>query len=286
MTAAKLIVLGLNVSMALMVFSVALRAGLADTRVALQSPGLLARSLVAMYLVMPAIAVLVAIGFELSHSVEVALVLLALSPVPPVLPGKQLKVGGSASFVLGLLVVAAVAAIIVVPAGVAIIGSVFGRNLSVPFGVTASVVVLPLLVPVAAGLLLGHQAPRFAERSAKPVSIVALVLLLATFLPLLWAARHLLAAQIGNFTVFAIVSFSLAGLVVGHVFGGPDPDNRGALALATATRHPGVALAINQSLFPDDKGTAAAVLLYLLVGTFAAAPYVAWRRRARVAVDA
>ena len=286
MNAAKLIGLGLNLSLALMIFAVVLRAGLAHTRVALQSPGLLARSLVAMYVVMPVIAVLVAMAFELSHAVEVALILVALSPVPPVLPGKQMKAGGSASFVLGLLVVAAVASIVVVPAGVAIIGALVGRDLAVPFGVTTKVVLTSLLIPVGAGLLVSRLAPGFAARAAKPLSIIALVLLLATFLPILYVARHLLLEQVGNYTLLAIVLFSVAGLVVGHVLGGPRAEDRTALALATATRHPGVALAIHHSLSPDDKGTAAAVVMYLLVGSIAAAPYVAWRKRSRAVEDA
>jgi BASS family bile acid:Na+ symporter len=281
LNAAKLIGLGLNFSMALMVFSVALRAGMARTRIAFEAPGLLARALVSMYIVMPAIAVAVALAFDLSHALKVALVLLALSPVPPILPGKQMKVGGSAEFVLGLLVVAAAAAILVVPAGVALVGRILGRELDIPFGITTSVVATSVLLPVAAGLVVGRLAPRFAEKAARPLSLVAMVLLLLTFLPILYVGRHALAAQLGGFTVVAIVLFTFAGLAVGHLLGGPNADDRSALALATATRHPGVALAILNFVAPDDKAPAVVVVLYLLVGLVAAAPYVAWRKRAR-----
>jgi BASS family bile acid:Na+ symporter len=77
------------------------------------------------------------------------------------------------------------------------------------------------------------------------------------------------------------VLFTFAGLAVGHLLGGPNADDRSALALATATRHPGVALAILNFVAPDDKAPAVVVVLYLLVGLVAAAPYVAWRKRAR-----
>ena len=283
MTAAKLIGLGINLSMALMVFAVAMRAGLARTRIAFDSPGLLARSLLCMYVVMPAIAVLMALSFDLSRSLELALLLLALSPVPPVLPGKQMKVGGSAEFVLGLLVVAAGAAIVVVPAGVAIIGRIFGRELDIPYAVVIPVVVTSVLLPVAAGIIVGRLAPGFAGKAARPLSIFAFVLLLLALLPLLYAGRHALAAQVGHYNVLAIVLFTLAGLAVGHALGGPEQDNRSALALATATRHPGVALAVLGVIAPDDKGPAVIVILYLLVGMVAAAPYVAWRKRAGAA---
>jgi BASS family bile acid:Na+ symporter len=73
----------------------------------------------------------------------------------------------------------------------------------------------------------------------------------------------------------------VAGIAVGHWLGGPDDDDRSALALATATRHPGVALAVLHATMPADKTPAVVVILYLLVASLAAAPYVAWRRRRR-----
>ena len=51
------------------------------------------------------------------------------------------------------------------------------------------------------------------------------------------------------------------------------------LALATASRHPGIALYLASHNFPQEKAVLAAVLLYLLVSTLLALPYVAWRRR-------
>ena len=214
-------------------------------------------------------------------SLKAALVLLALSPVPPVLPKKQIKVGGSESYVLGLLMAASLAAIVVVPAGITLIGRVFGQDLDVPFGVTTKVVAMSVLLPLLAGLVVVRLAPRFAARAAKPVVIASIVLLVASFLPVLVAARHLLFAQIGNFTILAIVLFALLGIVVGHLMGGPEPGDRKALALAVATRHPGVALAILHVLAPNDKRVAGIVLLYLLVSGVVAVPYLAWRKRAR-----
>jgi BASS family bile acid:Na+ symporter len=147
--------------------------------------------------------------------------------------------------------------------------------------VVLPVVATSVLLPVAAGIVAGRFAPRFAARTARPLSVFAFVLLLLALLPLLYAGRHALASKARDYTMLAIVLFTLAGLAVGHLLGGPDPDNRGALALATASRHPGVALAVLHSLMPDDKGPAVVVILYLLVGMVAAAPYVAWRKRAR-----
>ncbi len=70
------------------------------------------------------------------------------------------------------------------------------------------------------------------------------------------------------------------GLAVGHWLGGPDPNDRTVLALAAASRHPGVALAISSANFPGDEAVLPALLLYLLAATVLAIPYVKWRKRA------
>jgi BASS family bile acid:Na+ symporter len=51
------------------------------------------------------------------------------------------------------------------------------------------------------------------------------------------------------------------------------------LALATATRHPGLAMGIAHVTGIEDKTIAGAVLLTLLVAVIVSAPYVKWRKR-------
>ena len=280
MNAAKLIGLGINLSMALMVLGVALSAAGERWRDVLARPALLVRSLIAMFVVMPVVAVLIAKNFELNRALLVALLLLALSPVPPILPSKQIKAGGSATFVLGLLIVAALASIVIAPAGADLIGRLFGQDLDVPFAPVARVVGISVLLPILLGLVIARLAPAFAAKAAGPLAKVAGILLLASFLPALWVAWGSIAAQMTNFTVLAIVIFVAIGLLVGHLLGGPQDDDRTALALATATRHPGVAVAVLNALGPVDPGVVPVVVLYLLVGMVASAPYVAWRKRA------
>src|SRR5262245_33853187 len=103
MTAVQAIGLAIQISMALIIFCVALDARFADLTFLWRKPGLLLRSLLSMLVVMPVIAVLMALTFDLHHAVEIALLASALSPVPPILPGKQLKAGGESSYVVGLL---------------------------------------------------------------------------------------------------------------------------------------------------------------------------------------
>ena len=84
---------------------------------------------------------------------------------------------------------------------------------------------------------------------------------------------------IGNGTVIALAAFVLVGLAIGHVLGGPVPQNRTALAIATASRHPGIALILAKANFPADTLMGPALLLYLLVNAVVAIPYLLWTKR-------
>jgi BASS family bile acid:Na+ symporter len=67
------------------------------------------------------------------------------------------------------------------------------------------------------------------------------------------------------------------------MLGGPDPGDRSVLALSTATRHPGVALAVCTALEPDEPALAAGVLLYFLAGAMLSVAYTALRARVTAA---
>ncbi len=281
MNAAKLIGLAINLSLVLMVLGVALSSGTARATAIFRQPSLAVRSFVAMFVVMPLVAVLIAKNFNLNPELLVALLLVALSPIPPILPAKQLKTGGDPDYVFGLLTLTALGAIVVVPGGVQLIGRLFGRELDVPFAITARVVAISLLLPVVVGILVARIAPALAQRVARPVSLVGLVLLIAASVPLLSKIWGAMTGEMHNYTLVAMIAFVAIGLAVGHLLGGPNPSNRTTLALATATRHPGVALAVMHAVAPAAPSVAPVVLLYLVVAVVASIPYVAWRKRAR-----
>jgi BASS family bile acid:Na+ symporter len=97
--------------------------------------------------------------------------------------------------------------------------------------------------------------------------------------PILFGAWGLIVSMVGNGTLLILAIFTLVGVAVGHLLGGPDPANRTVLALATGTRHPGVALAIAGATFPDQKAVVAIVVWHLIVGGIVSGPYAKWRQR-------
>lgn len=279
MTIAALIPIVIQASIFLLVLGLGLHATPEDATYLFRRPGLLFRSLLAMNVVVPVFAAVLVAAFDLYLPVEIALLLLAVSPVPPILPGKQLKLGGHTNYVYGLLVAAALCAIVLAPLTIEILARVFQREAHISPAVIAKVVLISVLIPLVVGLTVRRSAPALAERMAPLATRLGTVLLIVGLLPILISAWPGITSLIGNGTILAIVAVVGAGLVAGHVLGGPDPDNRTALAIASSMRHPGVALAIANVNFPGEKLVFAAVLLFAVVNAVVTIPYASWSKR-------
>ena len=241
--------------------------------------GLLLRSLLAMNVILPLFAAALAALFTLRPVIEVVLIALAVSPVPPFLPLKQSKLVGHHEYIYGLLGATSLLTIVLAPATVILIGLIASRHASINPIAIARIVALTVLVPFALGLFLRRVKPDLAVRSSPIASKLGMALLVIAVVPVLIKMWPAMIALVGDGTVLAIIAFIVVGLAAGHLLGGPDPSTRTVLALATATRHPGVALVIATANYPDTKLVAPAVLLYLLVCIVASMPYIMWRKR-------
>lgn len=270
----------LQLSVILVVFSLGLQANFAVAISLFRRPSLLFRSLFSMNVVMPVFAAFMAATLHLDPAVKIALVMLAVSPVPPLLPGQQLKLGGSSSYVGGLLVSAALFSIVLVPLTIEVLGKIFSHDVHIGPLAVGKIVGLTVLLPLAAGMLLRRLAPDFAGKAAPPLSRISVLLLLAASIIPLVAFAPSMTNMLGNGTLLAIVVFVMVGVAVGHLVGGPDLSERSTLALATASRHPGLALAIASANYPGQRrNVAAVVLLYLIVKAIVLIPYNSWRKR-------
>jgi predicted Na+-dependent transporter len=280
MSLARIIMLALQTSIFLLVFSFGLQATWKDATSLFRRPATLARAFFSMNVIMPVFAAALAGAFHLNVATKIALVLLAVSPVPPVLPRRQLKVGGTSSYVHGLLTEMSLLSIVVAPTAIEILGRVFSQNIHVGPVAVAAVDVKTILLPLGLGILVHSQAPGLAEKLSRPLGRFANLFLLAAAVPLLLFSWRNMIGLMGNGTLLAMIAFCVVGVAVGHWLGGPDPGERTTLALATACRHPGLAITIAASIFPEQrKLVAAAILLYLVVSTVVLLPYSAWSKR-------
>jgi BASS family bile acid:Na+ symporter len=285
MDIASILLLVLKSSILLTVLSLGLRASWHDAFYLFREPSLLLRSMLSMNVIMPLVAATLVVSFDLPAPVPVALVALAVSPVPPMLPKKELKAGGHASYAIGLLVAIALLSIITVPVVVSWFISAFDRTGGIGPLAVAVIVSKTVLAPLGAGLALRHWAPALAEKITRPIALLGTVLLVVTVLPLAYATWPAMQALFGNGTVLIIAAMAVAGLGIGHLLGGPDGEHRTVLALSTTSRHPGIALAAAVAAGSESKSVLAAILLYVIVAILVSIPYVAWRRRQSVATD-
>lgn len=279
MTLQAMILLAMQLSIIATIFGFGLEASLSDPLYVVQRPRLLLRSVLAMFVVMPVLAVALAQAFDFPAAIEIALVALALSPVPPILPRKEGQAGGHAPFALGLMVTMALLSIAVIPIGSWLLGSFYQRSFQMPLGSIVVLILKVIVVPLLAGMLVRAKLPALALRIARPVQLVATVVLIAAALAIVSASWRLIFGEVGNGTLVAILAFIAAGLLVGHLLGGPNPQDRTVLALSTSSRHPGIAIAMATANYQGNRNIAASILLYLLVNIVVSIPYTMWRKR-------
>src|SRR5262245_7117482 len=280
MDLAALVQLAITASICLIVVSLGLGATHEDALYLFRRPGELLRALISMNVVMPLVAAALAAPFGLSPAMQITLVALAVSPVPPILPRREVNVGGRASYAIGLLTAAGLLAVVYVPIAMSLLGRLFSVDVHMPTGIVARIVAITVLGPLATGIIVRRVAPDLAARIARPLALAGFVLLGLGVVMVLLSAWRAAWALVGSGRVLALVAFVVIGLAVGQLLGGPRREDRTVLALSTALRHPGMALAIGGTLFPEHhKFVTGGLVLYLLVGQLLLIPYLIWRRR-------
>ena len=278
MDPALLIRVAILISVALIGIALGLRYATVDAGYLLQRQGLLARSLVAMNLIMPMVAVALVSSFDFKTPVQVALIALSVSPLPPVLPGKRLNLR-SHGYIYGIVVVAAVCSVVLVPLAASLLSTHFHTQ-HVSAVKVFIVVLLTVLAPLLIGIALQRIGASRASSLAAVLSKVGTALLVVACIPVLVMEWPTIRSLFGDGTVVAAIVLSGLGLLVGHLLGGPDPQNRTVLALATASRHPGVALVAGIGASAQTpRLITAAVLLAFVVSMIISVPYAAWRKR-------
>ena len=278
MDPALLIRIAILISVVLIGIALGLRYATTDAGYLLQRPGLLARSLVAMNLIMPMVAVAIVSSFDFKTPVQVALIALSVSPLPPVLPGKRLNLRSHA-YIYGIVVAAAVCSVVLVPLAALLLGTHFHTQ-HVSAVKVFIVVLLTVLAPLLIGIALQRIGASRASSLAAVLSKIGTALLVVACIPVLVMEWPTIRTLFGDGTVVAAIVLSGLGLLVGHLFGGPDPQNRTVLALASASRHPGVALVAGIGASAQTpRLITAAVLLAFVLSMIVSAPYAAWRKR-------
>jgi BASS family bile acid:Na+ symporter len=122
-------------------------------------------------------------------------------------------------------------------------------------------------------------APRWADRVAPWTSRLGTILLLAVVTIVLVKAWPVMVSLMGGGALLAMMAMAATAIGVGHWLGGPDPADRALIAVASAMRHPGIAIAVATANVPEEPRLLAAILLYVIVALVLTSLYGAAIRR-------
>lgn len=272
MTVALLVLLKITVT--IIIFGIGLDSTLHDAVRLFRHPALLLRSLLAMYVLVPLAAVGLVILLPLPPGAEAGLLVLAVSAGAPLLPRKLLGIGDGA-YTFSLVTVSSVLAVILVPFWLEMLGPLFPRLPRLAPERTALILGESFFLPLLAGMAVRRFFPKFAAwTGGRVVGLAGLAMTLAAVV--LLAVNWHVVLEVRWQGIAALALLILMALVIGHLVGGPQEENRSALAVACATRHIGVAVAVATSM-PGGR-TAVVISIYIAVSVAITLPYTRWRR--------
>jgi BASS family bile acid:Na+ symporter len=276
---AMILKLVLLLGIVLLVVAIGLRARLEEPLLLLRRPALALRAMVAMYVAVPAFVLLLVWLLPLRAGVGAVLLGFAVAPVLPPWAKKGAAVGGKSDYVIGLELLSAGVALLVVPLMIGIAYRVFGVTTTLEPLAVEKVLLATVAVPLALGFGLARLWPGAAPRLAARVDRAGTVILLLGVVVLLFVHGRAILGVMGQGTLIVTVAVIAFGLLVGHLLGGPDPGNREALASATVSRHPAIALVLASGAFPELESTVIGmVLLFLFSSLLLPIAYERWRK--------
>lgn len=266
----------LKISVGIIILAIGMDSTLREIAYLWRQPGLLFRSVLAMYVLVPLAALALVKILTLPPGVEIGLLVLAVSAGAPLLPRKLLNIGDGA-YIFSLVVTSTLLAIMLVPVWLAVLGPQFGNPPNLESSRVAWVLAKSFLLPLALGMLVRWLFPAVAERIGDRLMAVAgLLLTVCALLLLLLHWDVLLEASVSG--VLTLAGLIVIALVIGHLLGGPAEEDRTALAIACSTRHLGIAVLVAASL-PGPR-TAVIIAAYILTSAVISIPYLRWRRAA------
>ncbi|KUI19044.1 transporter [Mycobacterium sp. GA-1285] len=215
----------------------------------LRNVRLVAMSLLANFLLMPAAAVLLAKVLHLDEPFAVGLLLLGVAAGAPFLPKLAQIARGDLAFAVALMVVLMVITVGYLP----LVLPMLLPGVSVNPGQIARSLIVLMLLPLAIALAVNAKLPR-AAAAVKPwcdrlssLGLVAVVVLLVV------VNFHNVLSVFGTRAILAGLLFIAIGYGTGWALGGPTAGTRPVLALGTAQRNIAAALVVGGQSFTDPS---------------------------------
>jgi BASS family bile acid:Na+ symporter len=184
-------------------------------------PAKLARTFLALVVVVPAAAVGLVHLLPLIGPVKAGIILMALAPVPPIVPPRSLRLGATRAYVYGLYVTFVVLTVITVPVTVAVLSRIFQVHAHVPLLKLSRDLVVTVLAPVAVGMFVRARWPAAASRIGAPIERISTILLTVLVGLIIAVSWRKLVELIGNGTLLAMIGVVVIGRSAGTSWAAP-----------------------------------------------------------------
>lgn len=234
----------------------------------LRNYSLVARALLANFVVIPFVALALGRLLHLDEPLAVGLLLLGASAGAPFLPKLAQLAKADLGFAVGLMVLLMVITIGYLPLALPLMLP----GVSVNSWAIARSLLLLMLLPLGLALGINARFSAVAERAKSVLNRVSSLSLALLFILLVVVNFTSVLSVLGTGGILAGLLFLIAGLGTGWVLGGPERGTRQVLALGTAQRNIAAALVVAGQAFSDPNVVVMVVVvaivgLVVLMGT-------------------
>jgi bile acid:Na+ symporter, BASS family len=257
-----------------MMLSMGLKVRVEEVVASLRKRRLVATGILANYVLVPAVTIALLYLFNTDVMVSVGFLILAVCPGAPVGPPFTATAKGDTTFATGQTVMLAGLSALLSPVLLSVLlpRLLPANQLQIDYAAIVGTLLVSQMLPLAIGLAIHHFAPKLAGGLAKPLGLVANVLLVAAVVLMLINEYESLATIRARGWVGMLLLLA-ASLSIGWFSGGPGRATRKALAVITASRNAAVALVIASNNFAATPAvtTVIAFALVSILATLGAA---------------
>ena len=221
----------------------------------LKNTRLVVLALVANFVLIPLVAYLMTLVFDLDQSVEIGLILLSTAAGAPFLPKLVEVAKGNVAFSVGLMVLLMLVTIIYLPL---VLPLLLGDVEVNPWDIARSLIIM-MLIPLGVGLLIRARYEEAAAKIQPTFAMAANIGILGLAVLGLVLNFEAMIALVGSYGILAAIIFVLASLVIGYLLGGSAPGIKSVMGLGSGQRNIAAALVVAGQNFDAD------VITYLMV---------------------
>jgi BASS family bile acid:Na+ symporter len=262
-----------------MMVTIGLGVTLSDVLRVSRSWSLVARAVLANYILVPAAAVGLLLLFRANPLVAVGFLVAAICPGAPYGPPLTAMAKGNVPVSVGLMVILAGSSAIVAPLLLQFLLPLVAGDTPLTISVVKITGTLlgAQLLPLCVGLLLRHQYPSLADKLRGPAGVLSASLNLLTLAVILFVQFRVLT-EIRLIGYVGMLSLLIVTMVAGALAAKRTPEERKGMVITTSVRNVGVSLVIVSGSFPGTAAITSATVYALFQTIVMVLVALAWGR--------